>query len=199
MPSARGTDSPDQTALIIVVPEVEALFGRFRARLDPSAAAGVPAHVTVLYPFLPPPRISAPVVRSLRQLFGRVAPFEARLARIRTFPKVLYLAPSPAAPFRRLIRSVFRTFPETPPYAGQYSDFVPHLTVAHVADSRRLAKVVSQFQAAAKGRLPVRINVRSVVLIERKSGTWRRRLVFRLGTASSRRAGKRPKGTRVTR
>jgi hypothetical protein len=39
------------TALVILVPEAEALVKAFRERYDPSAAEGMPAHVTVLYPF----------------------------------------------------------------------------------------------------------------------------------------------------
>ncbi|HEX9447459.1 MAG TPA: hypothetical protein VF920_05740 [Dongiaceae bacterium] len=36
-----------------LVPEAEALVGALRARFDPSASQCVPAHVTLLYPFLP--------------------------------------------------------------------------------------------------------------------------------------------------
>jgi hypothetical protein len=39
------------TALIILVPEAEALVKEFRDKYDHSAAEGMPAHVTVLYPF----------------------------------------------------------------------------------------------------------------------------------------------------
>lgn len=40
-----------ESALVVLVPEAEALVKSFRDRHDPSAAAGVPAHITLLYPF----------------------------------------------------------------------------------------------------------------------------------------------------
>jgi pimeloyl-ACP methyl ester carboxylesterase len=39
------------------VPEAERVVRRHRERFDPAALAGVPAHVTVMYPFVPPPQI----------------------------------------------------------------------------------------------------------------------------------------------
>jgi hypothetical protein len=42
-----------QSALLLPVPAAEAAVGPYRALLDPSARDGVPAHITVLYPFLP--------------------------------------------------------------------------------------------------------------------------------------------------
>ena len=44
-----------RTALVIVVTVAEPLVGEVRARYDPVAAHGMPPHVTVLYPFVPPP------------------------------------------------------------------------------------------------------------------------------------------------
>jgi hypothetical protein len=43
----------DETALIVEVPAAEVVVGRHRAALDRAAALGVPAHLTVLYPFRP--------------------------------------------------------------------------------------------------------------------------------------------------
>ena len=44
----------NDTALICRVPEAERYIARYRDRYDPSARRNVPAHVTVLYPFVPP-------------------------------------------------------------------------------------------------------------------------------------------------
>jgi hypothetical protein len=48
----RGQMPLNESAL--VVPEAEPLVKPFRDRYDPSAAAGVPAHITLLYPFKQP-------------------------------------------------------------------------------------------------------------------------------------------------
>ena len=37
-----------QSALVVLVPEAEGLVKDFRDRYDPSATAGVPAHITLL-------------------------------------------------------------------------------------------------------------------------------------------------------
>ena len=43
----------DVTALIIEVPEAEPLVGEVRHQFDPVSNSGIPAHITLLYPFVP--------------------------------------------------------------------------------------------------------------------------------------------------
>ena len=52
-----GVTEPTETAVLALVPEVEPVVGEHRRRLDPTTAAGVPAHVTVIYPFVPPGKV----------------------------------------------------------------------------------------------------------------------------------------------
>src|SRR6185312_17562283 len=73
MRSARftlaGTSMP-RTALIVVVPEAEPAVRELRLAHDWSAALGVPAHITILFPFAAPAEIDeagiADVVASVR-------------------------------------------------------------------------------------------------------------------------------------
>lgn len=171
---SAATDGPGsaESALIVRLPELEPLVGAFRARHDPAAADGVPAHVTVLYPFLAPRRISAAVLRALRDLFRDAASFTAEFAALRRFPDVLYLAPVDDAPFRALIGRVVAAYPEAPPYGGRFPDPVPHLTIAHAAGEAELDAIAAEVARGIAGRLPVRARVREVVLIENTSGTW---------------------------
>ena len=46
-----------ESALVVLVPEAESLVKPFRDRYDPAAAAGVPAHITLLYPFKHPDEV----------------------------------------------------------------------------------------------------------------------------------------------
>ncbi|NUP83938.1 MAG: 2'-5' RNA ligase family protein, partial [Nonomuraea sp.] len=115
------------TALIAVVPEAEPVVGVWRERYDPSAAEGVPAHVTVLYPFLPFELVDT---SALAELFAAWASFDVEFRGFGHFPGVLYLAPEPAEPFRELTTAVAERWPEAPPYGGAFPDVVPHLTVA---------------------------------------------------------------------
>jgi hypothetical protein len=48
--------SERRSAVILPVPEVEPVIARHRMRHDPSAARGIPAHVTLSFPFLDPRR-----------------------------------------------------------------------------------------------------------------------------------------------
>ena len=46
--------SSSESALVVLVPEAEGVVKPFRDLHDPSAAAGMPAHITLLYPFKHP-------------------------------------------------------------------------------------------------------------------------------------------------
>ena len=45
---------PTESAVIVAVPAAEPAVRAHRQQFDRAAAWGVPAHVTVLYPFVPP-------------------------------------------------------------------------------------------------------------------------------------------------
>ena len=169
-----------QTALIVPVPEVESIVGRFRDRYDPAAAEGIPAHVTVVYPFLPVQAISSDVIQSLSELFAGLPQFHAEFSEIRRFPGVLYFAPIEDAPFRRLTERVVERYPEAPPYGGQFRQIVPHLTIAHVEDQVHFDDIAAQVALAAKGKVPVRTVVRDVVLIEKVNAAWCTKVSFPL-------------------
>jgi hypothetical protein len=47
-----------ESAVLVPVPEAERGVSGHRNRLDRAAVWGVPAHVTVLYPFVPPPAVA---------------------------------------------------------------------------------------------------------------------------------------------
>lgn len=171
-----------ESGLVVAIPEAEVLVKDFRDRYDPSARLGVPAHVTVLYPFKPPSEISPEDVETLRGLFSREAPFDVQLPEFRVFPNVLYLAPEPARSFRHLTEVVFAHFPNTPPYAGQFAETTPHLTVAQIDDHDGLSKVVSDFRLQTDGRLPIQSRVKEVLLMVNASRFWEIRNRFPLGS-----------------
>ena len=65
-----------QSAVLVPVPAAERVVSRHRARLDAAAAAGVPAHVTVLFPFVPPSEISGATLESLAAAVAPVGAFD---------------------------------------------------------------------------------------------------------------------------
>ncbi|WP_193182866.1 2'-5' RNA ligase family protein [Nisaea sediminum] len=171
-----------QSALVVLLPEAETLVAPFRAVYDPSAAAGVPAHVTVLYPFMTPELIDDGIVRRLAACFGQHLPFDCKLSGIRQFPGLIYLAPEPDARFRALTESVREAFPEYQPYEGRHPDVVPHLTVASVSDPSRRESIAEELAIAAGGLLPVGAHIREIALMDNSQGLWSVSATIPLGT-----------------
>ena len=168
-----------ETALITRVPEAERYIAHYRQRFDPSARRNVPAHVTILYPFMAPALIDAQVLESLARIAGSVPRFDYRLARTERFPVALYLAPDPGEPFSALTDGIFRAFPDYPPFDGKFATIVPHVTVAH-GDEPLLCELEVELRIALPGSgLPARCS--ELVLIENSSGRWEQMHVFALG------------------
>jgi len=118
---------------LIRVPEAEPLVGDWRRRFDPSAVLGIPAHITVVYPFVPVEEVDAGIRAELRGLFAEVAPCRFELRAPARFPSVLYLKPEPDGALRAIIEGVVERFPEHPPYGGAFEELAP------ISPSRRAA------------------------------------------------------------
>jgi 2'-5' RNA ligase len=153
-----------ESGVVVPVPEAEPVVGRHRARLDPAAAWGVPAHVTVLYPFVAPREITAATIAALAEAVASVPAFGCQFAGTAWFgDEVVWLAPRPDAPFRALTRAVSAAFPGYRPYGGAYDDSVPHLTIG-----QRPAAEVAELRAAEAAvlpALPIRARVSRVWLM----------------------------------
>jgi hypothetical protein len=188
LPEQDSPDDPftdaDESAVIVPVPEAEPIVSGFRASLDRSAAWGVPAHVAVIYPFLPPNRIGAAELQRLRAAVGSVPTFDVAFPEVRWFDdRVVWLAPRPADGFRALIDAVWSEFPECAPYGGAFDDAVPHLTVGHDADHETL----SAADQAVSARLPVMTSVCVARLFHGcdAAGAWRSVAELPLGRAAA--------------
>ena len=169
-----------ETALIVAVPAAEPVVGRFREKYDSSAAVGVPAHVTLLYPFLAPDAIGAGDLAALTTLFATTPSFDVVFARCARFgSRVLWLAPEPDEPFLDMMQRLFERWPECPPYHGTIARdaIVPHLTVSDSTTGDHLDRI----DLAVAGGLPVRQHVAEALLIENRTGRWTTRETFALG------------------
>lgn len=171
---------PIESALVVLIPEAETLVETFRRRYDPAAVMGVPAHVTILYPFKSPSQLTTEIISTLRNLFSQVPSFTASFPEVQQFPDTLYLAPVPAQPFQQLTEMIVEHFPDTPPYGGVFPEIIPHLTVAQVRDSQQLAEIAAEFHEAARHGLPIHARVNTITLMENSSGTWQVRAQFSL-------------------
>jgi 2'-5' RNA ligase len=161
-----------ESALIVRVPEAEPHVSHWRARFDPAASQGVPAHITVLYPFVSPDSIDADVLAGVRSAIAGFRPFPFRLASIARFPGVVYLAPEPSAPFVELTNRIVRRFPAHPLYGGQFDAIVPHLTVAHATDDEAPGVEAGLRKSLAESG-SIESTCTALALIENSSGVWR--------------------------
>jgi 2'-5' RNA ligase len=168
-----------ETAIIVPVPEAEAVVGLWRRRYTPSGAAGMPAHITLLVPFTDSEVLDGDRVREVEDVLAQFGPIELSLPAAAYFegpPRVLYLEPEPAAPFRAMTGALMRAFPEHPPYGDAQAEIVPHLTVATRLDRERLATI-----AAAVGEaLPITARSSEAWLMEYSAHAWRLRNRFPL-------------------
>jgi 2'-5' RNA ligase len=168
-----------ETALICRVPEAERFIAHHRQRFDPSARRNVPAHVTILYPFLSPGDVDAEVERTLADIARSVPRFDYRLREMRRFPVALYLAPDPDRWFSALTDAVYRAFPDYPPFAGKFAVVVPHVTVAH-GDEPQLCEIEIELRIAMPPA-GIAAHCSELVLIENSSGRWETLRTFALG------------------
>lgn len=169
-----------QSALLIPVPEAERLVGEWRSLYDPSAAVGVPAHITLLYPFVPRTEIGEPLLEELGRLFAGFPPFAYRFPACARFPGVLYLALEPAKPFQRLIADLAARYPDYPPYGGAHERVVPHLTVADLRAQLDIV-VMNRVERGIAPGLPFAARASEVWLMTERRRRWSRKARFPLG------------------
>jgi 2'-5' RNA ligase len=165
---------PTESCLLIPVPEAEQAVGGLRGRLDRAAAWGVPAHVTILFPFVVPGAMTADVVGAAAAAVASVRAFDCVFARTRWFGQdVLWLAPEPDDPFRALTSAAHAAFPQYPPFGGRYPDVVPHLTIGDRPPGGPAELAAAE--AHVKPALPVRTHVSRAWLMTgaQAAGSWR--------------------------
>jgi 2'-5' RNA ligase superfamily len=101
MPAETG-----RTALVVPVPAAEPLVSGWRMQHDPSAAVGMPAHVTALFPFLHCADLSDAVLDTILELCAELSVLNVIFRRTGRFPGVLYLDPEPADGLRELTAAI---------------------------------------------------------------------------------------------
>jgi hypothetical protein len=170
-----------ESALLVPVPAAETSVESLRRKFDPSSAMGMPAHITVLYPFASLASISDSVTDTLGRLLEEFEPFEFTLSDIGWFDeRVMFLAPSPRAPFIELTVRVSEAFPDYPPYRGAHSEVRPHLTLGEGARPTRMRRASRRLERL----LPIQTAAREVLLMAPDhGGRWGVHRRFPLGRA----------------
>ena len=169
---------PGRSALIVPIALPVALRP-VRDAADRMAGRGVPAHVTILFPFLADADLGPPARAVAAEIAAHRPAFVARFDHVERHDEMVWLVPRDAGPFLDLTAAVVERWPDHPPYGGIHDILIPHLTLVETDDpaarelADRLAREVGPFDSA----------VTEVCLIaESATGSWRTR--WRLPLAS---------------
>ena len=116
---------------VIVRAHLPAALESLRRRSVADAADGLPAHLTMLHPFIEWDALGPEIGRAIASIAEVHAPFAYRMTGPHRWPDAIYVAVDPGDPFVRLQADLAAAFPAFPIYGEPASFvFVPHITVA---------------------------------------------------------------------
>jgi 2'-5' RNA ligase len=131
----------------------------------------MPAHITLVTPFAPPP-VPAELISELERIVGLFPIVDLRFEAVGRFPHTLYLKPEPADAIVELTHSIVSRWPEWLPYGGIHAEVIPHVTVADRIEDRRLLDALAR---TVEDRLPIETRVGAAWLVqESEEGIWQR-------------------------
>jgi 2'-5' RNA ligase len=179
-------DIEEKSAIVIPFLEVDDVVDTWRRVLDPAQVRGIPAHVTLLFPFVHPTDLSTDVLNDLGAHFSKASSFNVAFDSTAWFEdRVVYLEPKPEQQFRTMTKQLLRSFPSYLPYGGKFADLIPHLTLGDGAPLESLLKA----EAAVRDRFPIETQAKEAWLMTGGMGpnSWSLRQSFPFGNQHARR------------
>ncbi|ALE73077.1 hypothetical protein FRP1_08175 [Pseudonocardia sp. EC080625-04] len=167
---------PGQTAVLLPVAELDPVLAVIAGRRPDAVRPGIPAHLTLLYPFLPTTEVTEGVVDRCRALSAGTGRLTCRFTRTHVGPTMISTAPEPAGPVAALATALRAQWPDHPPYGGRFGpDPEPHVTLAlgPVEDPGGIS-------GPADTLLPIEAHLDTAVLVELTGDGWRQRATFPL-------------------
>lgn len=168
------------SGLIIESQAAEAAVAPLRLRYDEFAPAGIPAHLTVLFPFIPSPLLTEAHLLEVGRIAAGFDAFDYSFQTTGWFGEhVVWLAPADPSPFLALIEAITNAFPDYQPYEGQHAEVIPHLTLGH---ARPLDELRHAEREAATS-LPITDRATAITLMTERldtPGQWTRSASFPL-------------------
>lgn len=168
--------STSETALIVRVRLPERLE-TLRVGAIPNASRGLPAHITLLYPFAAAEELDGRLQAAVARALERHHAFAYRLGGPARWPEVLFASVDPEGPFRSLYADLAAAFPDFPTYGGGL-EFTPHVTVAEGT-----VGIGGLETSPAWSALPLQATASSVELIVLDEGAWTTKWLFPLAPA----------------
>ncbi|MFE2271018.1 2'-5' RNA ligase family protein [Streptomyces lavendulae] len=167
---------PGTTAVVIVLPDAAPLLDA-AWRIDPALVRrGVPAHVSLLYPFVPQPALTGRDEEAVRSLAARFPAADLLLEEVVTASGFVAVGVPGLQP---LVDAFRARWPGLRPYGGRFGARpAAHVTVAMGADDPAAA---ARVRAAIGSLLPLRTRAAAVQLVVQTEGGWQPRFTAPLG------------------
>ena len=143
-----------QSILAVSIPEADDILSYVRRAHDGEVPpVGVTAHITLLYPWMPPDQIDQEAVDELASLCAgfpsldyslRIGPFDGG---------ALLLAPEDSSPFVRMTEAMLGRWSECPHHSGEHGRTEPHVSLAY-GDEQQILRLAAQIrdQVPVSGR-----------------------------------------------
>ncbi|MFC7344976.1 2'-5' RNA ligase family protein [Saccharopolyspora griseoalba] len=167
-----------QTGVVIPVPEAQPLLAAVTERFPEAVRSGVPAHLSLLYPFVQADSLDDHVITELTSIFAEQAPLPVKFAACHRRGAFVALRPEPSDGVEALASAVQRRWPDVVPYEGRY-DADPHLTVAMHTTEERAAIIEREL---VPEWVPLSAELREAWLVE-FDGQWHLRHRLTLGSS----------------
>lgn len=165
----------EATNLVALVPEADDALAASNRLLPDDKRLTAPAHITLVYPFLPLGAVEA-ARAEVESSFAGLSPVSFRLDVGWFGREVLLLIPDPAEPLIRLTRSVLDQWPEYPYYGGLYDQVEPHLSLGFGTE-----ELLEPIAAAMEAYVPIPVTIAAVTLLVGPHESMTAGPSFRLG------------------
>lgn len=156
-----------RTGLVIPVPEADALVESVADGHPGAVREGVPAHVSVLYPFVPAAELDEAVISALAEVFGDQPPLPVTFETCHRRDGFVFLRPEPVDGLAELTARTRRRWPDIVPYEGVYGEVEPHLTVA----MKQSPETAAAIERESGERLPISAELGEAWLVT-FTGQW---------------------------
>lgn len=168
--------------VIIAPPEIQVAVTPLRLKYGMERMLRVPAHITVLFPFVPLQQLDSAAAR-LHEIYADFPAFDVTLDGYGFFPSTAYLKIVDPAPIKALFQRIHAAYPQYPPYRGAFGsdDISPHMTVGEFGSE--IERAAADFPPYKP--LTFRVSrLHLLVGVERESIPWITHDVILLGKAT---------------
>jgi hypothetical protein len=165
----------EATNLVVLVPEADDALAASNRLLPAGKRLTAPAHITLVYPFMPLDAVAA-ASAEMESFFAGLGPVSFGLQVGWFGQEVLILIPDPAEPLIHLTQAILDQWPQYPYYGGMYDKVEPHLSLAFGT-----AQLLEPIAAGVEPLLPISVTIAAVTLLVGPHESMTAGPSFRLG------------------